>query len=181
MILVAGLVVGVIVWKLGLWDFLEPVTGLMQLSVLIIAYFKAVAFLKKNADAMEKRSYEITLGLRIGYDADAHVHGIDKVITAIQQWGGVRLSTGKPTLQYKIALSSLIYPVRNGLASGVAPYMGTEPCASISGELSPKYDKYRTDEEVLETLRNLSLCLGNTFAQKRVYFSYKEIQYAVDI
>ncbi|MEL6649677.1 MAG: hypothetical protein AAFQ87_02610 [Bacteroidota bacterium] len=131
---------------------------------------------------MEKRSFEITLGLRQGYDNDAPVYNGQEVVVAIKAWMDQRTTRKLPKLQGKYSYgkgSGLIYPMRNGANANEQAV--DEPLFVFTGELSPKYDSRRSDDEVRLTLRDLALHLGRQFGQKRMYYSYKGVQYAEDV
>ena len=183
--LVAGLVLALsaVIGRLlvPLWDTAEPVAWLVGLAVNGLILLKGLQVISEAAH-MEKRSFEVTLGLRQGYSPDAPVYDGREVVAAIKAWMDQRTSLGLPKLQGKYAFgegSGLIYPMRN--VAEATEQAVDEPLFVFAGELSPKYDSKRSDDEVRLTLRDLALTLGRRFEQKRMYYSYKGVQYAEDV
>lgn len=174
---VAGVIIGfIIAFVPNGWNIVEPVTGMATLAVATAAWYEA----KKSSNSMKKKMFEVSFGLRKGYAEDAETSTIDDAISVVKKWIQIRLDNQLPILTGFMDDKVLIYPVRNGKAgSDFRPT--AEPGALFSGSLSPKYDKGRSDEEVKETLGSLALFLGKELKQERVYLSYCDRQWVIDL
>jgi hypothetical protein len=169
------------VW--GSWG--EPVAWAIGLAIQAILIIKGFQFLQGEQKRMEKRSFEVTLGLRKGYAPDAPVFAGEEVIAVIKRWADIRLAAKLPILTGKYVYGEgvgLLYPLRNDPANPLAgQFTIDEPLFVYTGELSPRYDAHRSDMEVLLTLRDLALYVGRTFGQKRMYYAFNGMQYAEDV
>eukprot|EP00808_Paulinella_micropora_P005858 g60616.t1 len=159
----------------------DPLLSCFSLACSVFALVKQWIY-SKNLERMEKRTYKITLGLREGYAEDARVFTLEEASAVIKEWIAKRYTVNMPVVVGHVAQVTLFYPVRN--TSGGSSNQGhtvTEPSLVFEGELSPKYDRDRSHDEVWETLASLTWTLGKCLKQKRVYYSFKSEQRTMDI
>lgn len=184
-LLVGAVVFGFVLSRTGVWgDWGEPVAWAVGIAVQVILILAGIQILDGVQTRMEKRTFEITLGLRRGYGDDAQVIDGAQAVTAIKEWTNTRIAAGHPVLQGKFWYGQgvgLVYPMRNGIDADVLPTATEEPLFMFTGEMSPKYDAGRSDAEVILTLRDLAMYLGRKFDQKRMYYSFRGTQYAEDV
>jgi len=134
---------------------------------------------KAISDSMPLKEFAITVGLREGYDEDVPIHGKDVVENLFKEWILLRKKDGLPIFTGMISEATLIYPVRNNGEDGQR--IISEPTCQITGALSAKYDKGRSDMEVSQTLTDFARYVGTVLKQKRVYITYYSQQWVVDI
>lgn len=163
----------------------EPIAWALGLAIQIGIILKGLQVVQGVQTRMEKRSFEITLGLRQGYAPDAPVYSGEEVVGVIKEWLNQRLNAGLPILTGKFVYGKgmgLLYPLRNDPADqSKGQFTTDEPLFIYTGELSPWYDRDRTDTEVILTLRDLALHIGRKFNQKRMYYSFKGTQYSENV
>lgn len=184
LLLITATLLGLILSWTNAWSsWGEPVSWALGLAVQIGIILKGLQVVQGVQTRMEKRSFEITLGLRQGYAPDAPLCKGDEVKKVVKEWLEIRRTASLPTIAGKYAYGDglgLLYPMRNSAAS-VEEWIIDEPVFVYAGELSPKYDGKRSDAEVILTLRDLALHIGRKFNQERIYYSYKGTQYAEDV
>ena len=90
----------------------------------------------------------------------------------MKKWIITRRKENLPILSGSVQEEVMIYPYDEDAIM--------EPSAIIKGELSPKFDKHRSDFEVLQTLNSLVTDLMFGLGQNRVYYSYCDKQYTLD-
>ena len=171
--------IGLYIVHLELWDQLEPVLGMGSLVFAIWATLEARLAKKavEQHSTMPLERFTITVGLREGY-VEGALHSAEEVRDLFQSWIALRIHEGKRFITGMVDATFLVYPVRNG-EDGWRTV--SEPSCEISGTLSAKYDKDRSDEEVSQTLSEFALFLGKALKQKRVYLSYCSQQWVIDI
>jgi len=157
----------------------EVIISTTTLAVSIGLYVKAVLLEKLVNGVMIKKTFKIDIGLRKGYDAEAIIFTVENAISNYENWMKYRVDNKLPVVTGYIIPYMLVYPVRNNNEDGSRVVQ--EPGCSINGEMSPKYDKHRHDDEILDTLKSLSLYMGQQLQQKRIYLSYRNNQYTIDI
>jgi hypothetical protein len=161
----------------------------LGLSVSIYLKSLAVSELLQRDSVVEKRSYEITFGLRAGYGQNSKLFSAKDTENAIGEWMKARVEKGEPVVSGHIGQVTMIYPYRNKGSNKEKASVGTEvsveiisePSIIFRGELTPKYDSNRSDVEVLDTIRDLALFVGGALSQTRVYYSFLKRQYSVDM
>jgi len=174
---IAGVLIGIIVAFIpNGWNIIEPVTGMATLAVATAAWYEA----RKSQNVIQKKTFEISFGLRKGYKEDAETFSTADVIELVKSWIETRYDMGLPILTGYIDDKTLVYPVRKGQADG--KYHATaEPGGVFTGSLSPVYDKGRSDVEVKETLSDLARFIGTELGQERMYLSYCDKQFTIDL
>ena len=153
----------------------------------------------QSPDRMAKRSWSINCGLEEGYTGKGKLHPFETARDGYLAWLDRKHRTKTPHLTGSITPDLLCYPIDRA-ENGTLIQRGAvaEPSACLRGELRPRYDQHRTDEEVrslarlhlpmtvtdvrqvLETLRDLALHMLHVLGQHRVYYSYVGTQYSVD-
>lgn len=177
-LVLGGVGVGLVIAYMGWWDFLEPVSWTTQTSVLLIGAVAAWRWGRRLQASMPQKTFQITFGLRQGYAERAVVHSLDDAHYAIEEWMNARVVAGLPVVTGMTSPVTLFYPVRNGEDGR---RIVQESSAIFVGSLSPKYDKGRSDTEIVETLNALAQHLGATLGQKRVYVSFANRQWTIDL
>ncbi|MFA4819258.1 MAG: hypothetical protein WC621_05465 [Patescibacteria group bacterium] len=178
-----GAVVGIVVFLFNGWNLLEPVIGIATLTIALSATIKVAQSLKfqgeqfKTLADMERKDFEITFGLRKGYQGEGGEFSIESATGFIQEWMQERINSRLPILTGKVDYINLIYPVRN-TENGTR--VTIEPSISYSGILSPVYDKNRKEEEVINTLNSLAEFIGKKLEQKRIYLSFKGKSWVIE-
>jgi len=172
---IVGVSVGIIITLTNSWNLLEPVIGIATLAIAAGAWLEV----KKSKNVIKKKTFEISFGLRKGYQEDAEKASISEVIELCKNWMLARCSADLPILTGYIDEKILIYPVRNNNQKHI--HITAEPGGVFTGSLSPKYDKGRSDKEVQETLSDLARFLGTALCQKRIYLSYCDKQFTIDL
>lgn len=178
-LVLAGVGVGLAIAYLGWWDFLEPISWTTQTSVLLIGAVAAWRWGRKLQASMPQRSFQITFGLRRGYEGEGADHTLAEAEQALSEWMAARVAAGLPIVTGMTSTATLFYPVRNAGEDGRR--VTREPSAVFVGSLSPKYDAGRSDTEVAETLNSLARHLGVALGQKRVYVSFASRQWTIDL
>ena len=179
---ITGAIIGVILAVIQGWDIVEPITGSATLAITIYLGWQNIRLQKRLGDAaMKKRSFSITLGLVRGYDTQHPSFNEEEVVHIIKEWTKKRILRHEPIIAGMVSAMTLIYPVRNQKNNQEASRVIEEPGVIFSGSLSPNYDNNRSDKEVIETLNGLAQHLGREMGQKRVYLSYCEKQWTIDI
>jgi len=174
---IVGVVIGILIASFtNSWNFLEPVIGIATLAVSAGAWLEA----KKSQNVMKKKTFEISFGLRKGYKEDAETSSIADAIDLVKIWAQTRIDAGLPILTGYVDDKMLVYPVRKGQLVGKF-YVTAEPGGVFTGSLSPKYDQGRSDKEVKETLSDLARFLGTELGQERMYISYCNKQWTIDL
>jgi|GEM_PF-1424122 len=174
---IVGVFIGIIIASFtNSWNFLEPIIGIATLAVAAGAWLEA----KKSQNVMHKKTFEISFGLRKGYKEDAETSSIADVIELAKTWMQVRKNSDLPILTGYIDDKVLVYPVRKGQTDGKF-HATAEPGCVFTGSLSPNYDKGRSDAEVRETLSDLARFLGTELGQERMYLSYCDKQFTIDL
>lgn len=172
---IVGVIIGVIIAFTDSWNLLEPVISIATLAIAAGAWFE----LKKSKNVIKKKTFEISFGLRKGYEEDAEKASISEVVNLTKEWMLSRCNNGLPILTGYIDEKILLYPVRNNKESNI--HITSEPGGVFAGSLSPNYDKGRSDKEVQETLSDLARFLGIALCQKRIYLSYCDKQFTIDL
>ncbi|MFH1744979.1 MAG: hypothetical protein ABH881_02300 [bacterium] len=178
LIFASGIGCGILLAVYGKWDIVEPVIGMATLAVSAVIWLRHKALERKLGDSMEQKKFEITFGLRAGYDGEEADFTLDQARGVIKEWMETRLERNLPILTGMIGDITLIYPVRNNTNDN---RVTEEISGQFSGSLSPKYDKGRNDKEIIETLNDLAGFLGKKLCQKRVYVSFAGKQWVIDI
>lgn len=178
-LVLGGVVVGLAIAYLGWWDFLEPISWTTQTSVLLIGFVAAWRWGRKLQASMPQKSFQLTFGLRRGYEGEGADHTLAEAEQALGEWMVARVEAGLPVVTGMTSPVTLFYPVRNAGEDGQR--VTREPSAIFVGSLSPKYDKGRADTEVVETLNALAQHLGVALGQKRVYVSFAARQWTIDL
>ncbi len=136
-----------------------------------------------RVSSMHKRSFEVTFGLWSGYSEAHGASTLEDAQRCVGEWMEQQVVNELPVLSGFLQSSVMIYPLRNAknLNENEPMRVAREPSVVYRGELSPKYDASRTDEEVVATLKSLAKFVGQGLNQRRVYFSFLERQYTIDI
>lgn len=172
---IVGVIIGIIIALTDSWNLLEPVIGIATLAVAAGVWLET----KRSQNVIKKKTFEISFGLRKGYEEDAEKASISEVIDLAKEWMLARCKNGLPILTGYIDEKILVYPVRNDQKSNI--HVTSEPGGLFTGSLSPKYDKGRSDKEIQETLSDLARFLGTALCQKRIYLSYCDKQFTIDL
>lgn len=149
-----------------------------------------------SPDRMRRKSWKINLGLREGYDPEGKTHSVDEAIAVFKRWALERSRAGLPYLTGSITGDTMVYVITPEKPSALTvssettteeskeeeeeAFATAEPSAIVFGELRPRYDQGRSDEEVLATLRDLARALGKALRQNRVYFTLEDVQHSVE-
>lgn len=180
---IIGVTLGIAVYLFDGWNLLEPVIGIATLLVALSATLKVAQSLKFQGEQfrtladMDRKDFEVTFGLRKGYQADGGEFSIESATGFIQKWMQERILHHLPILTGKVDYISLVYPVRN---SEDGTRVTIEPSVSYSGILSPVYDKNRKESEVINTLNSLAEFIGKKLEQKRIYLSFKGKSWVIE-
>ncbi len=178
----AALVLGLACAFLDLWNWVEPTLGMGSLLFSGMAFLEAQRAnhaIQQVGDHMPLKSFAVTFGLREGYDADAPSNSISEVEDLIHQWMVNRANLGLQVVTGMTQSTTLLYPVRNNDENGTR--VTREPTCQYVGTLSAKYDKEYSDADTIETLSDLARWVGERTNQKRVYITYCDQQWVVDI
>jgi len=173
-----GLAAGVAIVITDKWGWFEPVIGMATLAAAAGGWIRSILIERKLGSVMEQKSFQITFGLRAGYEGEGADYSLNDALKLVGQWMSARVSRGLPILTGMVSDTTLVYPVRNA-ADGSR--VTKELSGVFSGSLSPRYDKGRSDREVTDTLNDLAMFLGRGLCQKRVYVSFAGKQWALDI
>lgn len=116
---------------------------------------------------MEKKQYrpfQVSCGLREGYDLSSHVHTLTDARTVIQNWLEKRTKEGKKVVVGTLLEGQFIYPWVEG--------------QNISSRHEPSF-QYKgmiredaSDEEAVEMLADLAKELAQKLSQKRVHVEF---------
>lgn len=179
-IVLGSIVTGLLIARFHAWDWLEPVLGVGSLLFAAAAMLEAQKTQRVlNAhEAMTLKQFSLTIGLREGYGEIALIHSTEDVLHFIQQWMEGRIALNLPVLTGMVQASTLVYPVRNGEEGN---RVISEPTCQYVGTLSAVYDKNRTDDEIMLTLSDLARSVGEKLHQKRVYCSFADKQWVVEL
>ncbi|MFA6995348.1 MAG: hypothetical protein WC249_02970 [Patescibacteria group bacterium] len=178
-----GVVVGVIIFLLNGWNLLEPVIGIVTLTIALSASLKVTQSLQFQGEQfrtladMDRKDFEVTFGLRKGYQADGGEFSLESATGFIQEWMQGRVNKHLAILTGKVNSINLVYPVRN---TEDGSRVTIEPSVSYSGILSPHYDKNRQEEEIIQTLNSLAEFIGKKLEQKRIYLSFKNKSWIIE-
>ncbi len=117
----------------------------------------------------KRRSFELTVGLREGYDDQGKTHDLAEAQDLAVEWLKARAAAGKPFLPGTFFQGEVCYawPEGPGKAGG-----GHEPVALYRGEVNPIYNAETTDEGAKGILTDLASFLGERLGQARVYLVY---------
>lgn len=173
-----GAVGGVLLARYGGWNFVEPIIGIATLAVAGLGWLNSIRVERRLGDSMDHRKFEITFGLRAGYEGEGVDHTLADAQAVIREWMSQRVKNSLPILAGMTQDTVLIYPVRNGEDGR---RVTEEISGQFSGSLLPKYDKGRSDAEIIDTLNSLARYLGQELEQKRVYLSFADKQWVVEI
>jgi len=180
---VIGVIGGVVIFLFNGWNLLEPVIGIATLTIALSASLKVTQNLKFQGEQfrtladMDRKDFEITFGLRKGYQADGGEFSLESATGFIQEWMQERINKHLPILTGKVDSINLVYPVRNAEDGS---RVTIEPSISYSGILSPHYDKNRKEEEIIQTLNSLAEFIGKKLEQKRIYISFKNKSWIIE-
>lgn len=164
----------------NLWDWIEPIMGWGSLMFAAMAMYEAMEAKKAiQHSSMPLKSFALTIGMREGYEADAKIYHLSDIEQVIAQWMKGRIDQKLSIITGMLQSSTLLYPVRNNNEDGSR--IITEPTCEYTGTLSAKYDADRTDAEVIQTISDLARWVGEKMNQKRVYCTYCDQQWVVDI
>lgn len=177
-LVLVGAAVGIAMAMNGWWNIAEPVAWTVQMAVLAIALIRSWLLERKLESTMEQKSFQITFGLRRGYEGDSADHSVADADIAILEWMMARVTTGLSVVTGMSSSATLFYPVRN---TEDGSRVTRESSAIFTGSLSPKYDKGRSDLEVVDTLNSLASHIGLALGQKRIYVSYNGKQWTLDL
>jgi len=179
-LVLAGAAIGVLLAINDWWAIVEPVAWAVQMAMLAAALLYSWLVERKLETSMEQKSFQITFGLRSGYKGEGADFTLADAENAIREWMQARVKAGLPIVTGMVAPVTLLYPVRNVMDED-GTRVTAEKSAVFSGSLSPKYDKGRSDLEVVDTLNSLAKHIGLVLRQKRVYVSFVNRQWTVDI
>lgn len=118
-----------------------------------------------------RRSFTVTCGLRVGYDASAVTHTTEEAIRAVLENLKSRAAAGLPYLTGTVTTGEVVYawPEGPGKAGG-----GHEPVVLYQGEVNPLYNKDLLGDckAVEDILNELGSTLGVALGQTRIYLAY---------
>lgn len=118
-----------------------------------------------------RKSFQVTAGLRVGYDAAAVTHTVEEAVQVILENLKSRAATGLLYLTGTVTTGEVVYawPEGPGKAGG-----GHEPVALYQGEVNPLFNKdlLNRPEAVREILDELGAALGVALGQTRIYLAY---------
>lgn len=116
-----------------------------------------------------RRSFEITVGLKEGYGDEGKTHGLEEAVDLTVEWLKTRAASSMLFLPGTFLQGDVCYawPESPGSAGG-----GHEPVVVYRGEVNPLYNANTTDEEAKSALIELASFLGSKFGQVRVYLVY---------
>lgn len=116
---------------------------------------------------MQEKSYrpfQISCGLREGYDQSSAVHSIENARSIIQAWLEKRMKEDKKIAVGMILEGEFVYPwVENEVVSS-----SYEPAFHYKGMIRED----ASDEEVREMLEDLAKALAQKLQQKRVHIVF---------
>lgn len=131
-----------------------------------------------DSTRMRKKTWQVDCGLLEGYDASTgRMHTQLEARAAYADWMRGRVQQGLPIVTGGIDFRWMVYHVRNGEDG---KRIIEEESARLAGELSPKYDKGRSDDEVLATLFDLARYMLRALGQTRVYVSFLDVVHTID-
>ncbi|HXW72127.1 MAG TPA: hypothetical protein VEK34_11900 [Methylocella sp.] len=116
-----------------------------------------------------RRDFEITVGLREGWDDEGRVYDISEAVRTARAWMKRRVDAGLPALSGMFTRGEVTYawPRSDGSAGS-----GREPVAIFTGEAVHAYLGHLPDEEVEAMLNELAVELGAALGQERIYVSF---------
>ena len=118
-----------------------------------------------------RKSFTVTCGLRVGYDASAVTHTLEEATGVVLKNLKSRAAAGLPYLTGTVTTGEVVYawPEGPGKAGG-----GHEPVALYQGEVNPLYNKDLLDDRkaVEKILNELGAAFGAALGQTRVYVAY---------
>lgn len=124
---------------------------------------------------MEKKKYrpfQISCGLREGYNLDSTVHTIADARVVIQDWLEMRMKSGKKVAVGTLLEGQFIYP----WVEGQNISSRYEPAFHYKGMIRED----SSDEEAIEMLGNLAKELAQKFNQKRVHVEFCSMYYLLE-
>jgi len=178
-----GVIGGFVVYLFGGWNLLEPIIGIATLTIALSATLKVAQSLHIHSEQfktladMERKDFEVTFGLRKGYQSDGNEFSLDSATEFIREWMRERIENHFPILTGKVDYIKLVYPVRN---TEDGTRVTIEPSVSYSGILSPVYDKNRKEQEIILTLNSLAEFIGKKLEQKRIYVFFKGKSWVIE-
>ena len=117
----------------------------------------------------ESRNFEITVGLRAGYQDSAQTSDATRVRDTALQWMKQRAGENLPFLTGVLSTGDVLY----AYPSDSGPTTHHEPVASFRGEVSTLYNRDLSDDQVRELLNELAANLAVSTEQTRVYIRYR--------
>ncbi|MBY0473368.1 hypothetical protein K2Q00_03795 [Patescibacteria group bacterium] len=119
------------------------------------------------------RPFQISCGLREGYEESATTHTPAETREVIQQWIAQRLQEIKPVIAGTLIVGEFIYPWTEGSATSSR----FEPAIHFKGQVREDV----SDSEAKEMLTDLATKLAKTFSQKRVHVEFCNTYWIVEI
>ncbi len=100
-----------------------------------------------------KHTFEITVGLREGYDTNATQHTREEIIEVVGEWMADRAQNDQPYLTGIVSeIDTVVYAYKDHSGNGIS---ATEPVVSFKGEVSTLYSRYLIDNpQITITLLN---------------------------
>ncbi len=118
------------------------------------------------------RPFQISCGLREGYDLTSLVHQIEEVRNNIGRWFKKRLSEGKKIAVGTLLQGEFIYPWNEGAEI----QFRYEPAFHYKGMIRED----ASDEEADEILEDLARTLAQELKQKRVHVEFCNSYFVVE-
>ena len=130
-----------------------------------------MSFTRKALKDNKRRSFQINIGLREGYDSKV-VHNEDKVIDLIGRWMFMKMTESSRCLTGGVLLSGPMIYAWNSSPTGVK--VNIEDTILFVGEVNPLYSADLHDSEVISLLEDLASFLGEELNQTRMYIMYMD-------
>jgi hypothetical protein len=118
-----------------------------------------------------RKSFQVTCGLRVGYDAAAVTHTGEEAVESVLEQLKFRAAAGLPYLTGTITTGEVVYAWSDGPGKAGG---GHEPVIRYEGEVNPLYNKnlLENHDEVVAILNELGIALGAALGQTRIYLAY---------
>lgn len=118
------------------------------------------------------RPFQISCGLREGYDQSALGHTIEEAREVIQKWIEERTSKTEPVAVGTLLSGEFIYPwIENSIISS-----RHEPAINYRGRVRED----TSDEKAIEMLNDLANRLATSLKQKRVHVEFRTEYWVVE-
>ena len=124
-----------------------------------------------------RRDFQITVGLREGWDEEGRVYDISEAVRTARSWMRRRVEAGLPALSGMFTRAEVTYawPRPDGTVGS-----DREPVAIFTGEAVHAYLGHLPNEDIEGMLNELAVELGAALGQERLYVAFCDRTWILD-